>query len=329
MHPQPRSRRPRPGQLLALALVLTVAAGCAAPGAPGTGSGTSPATSAGSGDGTSPGSPSRPSVYPVIVSSEQVVGPNRFLFSFLDPTTNLPAARPERTVSLAFYDSTTASTPVATSEAEFVWAIDGERGLYVSHVTFTRAGTWVAAFSTEAPGAPAETIRVSFDVRERATALGVGDRAPAVRTPTAADVGGDLRRISSDPNPLPALYESSVDALLAARRPFVLVFATPSFCMSAQCGPTLERVKPFVADYPDVAFVNVEPYLLEFVEGRLQPKLDPNNQLQLVPAAAAFRIVSEPWIYVVDGSGIIVGSFEGIATDGELRAAIEQARSGG
>ena len=32
----------------------------------------------------------RASVIPVIVSAEQVVGPNRFLFSFLDPDTNQP-----------------------------------------------------------------------------------------------------------------------------------------------------------------------------------------------------------------------------------------------
>lgn len=311
--------RPRPTKLLvALVAGLLVVAGCVGRGAE-----TAPTPK-----GSDAGSPARPSVYPVIVSSEQAVGPNRFLFSFLDPSTNLPAARPERTVRLAFFDSPDAATPVATADAEFVWAIKGERGLYVSHVTFTRAGTWVAAFTTEAPGSPRETIRVTFDVREQATALGVGDRAPAVRTPTAADVGGDLRRISSDPNPLPAFYESSVDALLAAHRPFVLVFATPAFCVSAQCGPTLERIKPYVSQYPDVTFVNVEPYVLDVVDGRLQPKLDANNQLQLAPAAQAFRIVSEPWIYVVDRAGTIVGSFEGIATDAELRAAIEEARRG-
>lgn len=317
------------GRLFGITLGLVVglvAAGCVAPGGGGSGTGTASGGPAGSASGSSP---ARPSVIPIIVSSEQAVGPNRFLFSFLDPATNLPAARPERTVSVAFYDAPDATTPVATSDAEFVWGIEGERGLYVAHVTFTHAGTWVAAFTTEAPGSPRETIRVTFDVRERATALGVGDRAPAVRTPTAADVGGDLGRISSDPHPLPAFYETSVDALLAAHRPFVLVFATPAFCVSAQCGPTLERVKPYVAEYPDVAFVNVEPYLLDFVDGRLQPKLDADNQLQLTPAAEAFRIVSEPWIYVVDRSGVIVGSFEGIATDAELRAAIDAARSSG
>ncbi len=328
-HRQLRTLRPpartsrRAARLGVLLLIGLALAACVAPGG-------GPGGGAGSGGGSpSPSSAARPSVIPVIVSSEQAVGPNRFLFSFLDPATNQPAARPERTVSVAFFDSPEAKDPVATTEAEFAWGIEGERGLYVSHVTFTHAGTWVAAFTTSAPGTPTETIRVQFDVRERAMALGVGDRAPAVRTPTAADVGGDLRRISSDPNPLPAFYEASVDALLAAQKPFVLVFATPAFCVSAQCGPTLDRVKPYVAEYPDVAFVNVEPYVLDVVDGRLQPRLDANNQLQLVPAAEAFRIVSEPWIYVVDRSGVIVGSFEGIATDGELRAAIEEARHGG
>lgn len=319
--PAPR----RPGRLgfplVVIAAVALAVGGCSASGGSGTGSDSSASPA--------PGSPGRPTLYPVIVSSEQSVGPNRFLFSFLDPATNLPVARPERTVRVAFFDSPDAATPVATAEAEFVWAIQGERGIYVSHVTFTHAGTWVAAFATQAPGSPPETIRVTFDVRDHATALGVGDRAPAVRTPTAADVGGDLKRISSDPNPLPAFYQTSVDALLAAHRPFVLVFATPAFCVSRQCGPTLEAVKPYVTAYPDVAFVNVEPYQLDFVDGHLQPRLDANNQLQLVPAAEAFRIVSEPWIYVVDRSGTIVGSFEGLVTDTELRSAIEQARSGG
>ncbi len=321
VRPPGRSAR-RVAELGVIFLVGLALAACSAPGG-GSGSG------AGSGQGGPASSPAaRPSVIPVIASSELAVGPNRFLFSFLDPKTNLPAARPERSVRVDFYDAPDAATPAATAEAEFVWGIEGQRGFYVSHVTFSHAGTWVAAFTTEAPGSARETIRVTFDVREQRTALGIGDPAPAVRTPTAADAGGDLRRISSDPNPLPAFYENSVDALLAAHKPFVLVFATPAFCVSQQCGPTLERVKPYVAEYPDVAFVNVEPYLLDFVDGRLQPKLDANNQLQLAPAAQAFRIVSEPWIYVVDRKGVIVGSFEAIATDGELRAAIEEARRG-
>ena len=60
---------------------------------------------------------------------------------------------------------------------------------------------------------------------------------------------------------------------VAARKPFVVVFATPKFCKTAQCGPTLDRVKPIAAAHPDVTFINVEPYQLEPIDGQLQPVL--------------------------------------------------------
>ena len=57
-------------------------------------------------------------------------------------------------------------------------------------------------------------------------------------------------------------YETSVADAVAAKHPFVLVFATPAFCQSAQCGPTLDHVKNVVAKYPDLTVINVEPYQL-------------------------------------------------------------------
>jgi hypothetical protein len=102
------------------------------------------------------------------------------------------------------------------------------------------------------------------------------------------------------------------------------VFATPAFCQSQQCGPTLDRVKAAAAGAPrDVAFINVEPYRLETVEGRLQPVLDASGGLQPVPAAGEWGLLTEPWIFAVDGDGIVRGSFEGVVGDEELRAAIE------
>jgi hypothetical protein len=120
-----------------------------------------------------------------------------------------------------------------------------------------------------------------------------------------------------------AFYETSVADAIAAKDAFVVVFATPKFCQSAQCGPTLDRVKPIAAAHPGVAFINVEPYRLEYTEGRLQPVLDANGQLQSVPSVNEWGILSEPWIFVVDGDGTVRGSYEGLATDAELQAAFE------
>ena len=70
---------------------------------------------------------------------------------------------------------------------------------------------------------------------DKATTVGIGQAAPSTTNPTAADVGGDLAMISSDAHPDPAFYQTTVADALAAHKPFVLVFATPAFCTSAQC----------------------------------------------------------------------------------------------
>ena len=142
-------------------------------------------------------------------------------------------------------------------------------------------------------------------------------------------VDGDLARISTDAAPDPAFYEVSVRDALAAHDPFVLVFATPKFCASAQCGPTLERVKAVAAGVPDVTFINVEPYVMEFVDGSLRPKLDTSvDPPVLIPAQPTvdWGLLSEPWVFVVDGDGIVTASFEGVIADSELVAAIEEVR---
>jgi hypothetical protein len=300
--------------LLALAATLLVAAcgssagGTAAPSV----AGPAPSTSAASA-----------SVIPVIVSTRQVTGPNRFVFSFLDPKTNLPAASPDRKASVAFI-APGETQPGTATEAEFVWAIEGERGDYVANVQLGAPGDYKAVFITEAPGSPQEAIGVGFQVSESTPTIAIGSPAPATDNPTAASAGG-VEHVSTDTHPDPAFYETTVKEALAAKEPFVLVFATPAFCKSAQCGPTLDRIKAVAADSPEnVKFINVEPYQLTYTEGRLQPVLDANNQLQPVEAVNTWGILTEPWVFTVDSSGVVRGSFEGVVGEDELKASVEE-----
>ncbi len=258
-----------------------------------------------------------------LIIGQQVKGPYRFVFSFLDAATNLPAASPDRTASVAFMPPGS-SEPGAAVPATFVWAIEGSRGEYVVQTEFPQAGDWKAVFITEAPGAKQEAIGVGFQVQDDLPVIAVGEQAPASDTPTLTDVGGDVRKISTDTNPDLDFYGLSVADALAQHKPFVLVFATPAFCQSAQCGPTLDRVKKIKASAPDdVAFINVEPYQLAFTEGRLQPVLDANGQLQPVASVNEWGILSEPWIFAVDGKGIVRSSFEGVVSEDELRDAVK------
>ena len=118
------------------------------------------------------------------------------------------------------------------------------------------------------------------------------------------------RRSRPTPTPDPAFYRTSVADALAAHKPFVLVFATPKFCTSQQCGPTLDQLKPIAAAHPEVTFINVEPYQLELVDGQLQPVLDANSQLQATATTDEWGLLSEPWIFAVDRDGIVRGSYE-------------------
>src|SRR5262249_32548189 len=156
-------------------------------------------------------------------------------------TAGNPVGAPDRTAKIAFYDLGRDPTkPIATADGTFVWAIKDARGIYVANASFPDAGRFGAEVTTAKAGRQPETLRLTFDVQAATTVIGVGDRAPDSKTPTLADVGGDASHISTDSHPEPAFYQTSVDQALAKHEPFALIFATPKFCASAQCGPTLD-----------------------------------------------------------------------------------------
>jgi hypothetical protein len=274
----------------------------------------------------SPVGSARLDVLPTIVSTELGVGPNRILVSVLDPTGTKPAGGPDRKVSVAFRRP--GGETIAAQPSTFIWAIEGTVGVYVLHATFPTAGAWTADFTTSAPGSPEATIPFGFDVKARTDVLAPGDPAPSVATPTIASVGGDVTKVSTDTNPVPRFYQTSEADALAAKKPFVLIFATPKFCRSSVCGPTLEKLKPVAAAHPEMTFINVEPYLLKDDQGQLQPVLDASNNLQAVPATLAFKLSSEPFVFVVGGDGKISSSFELVFSPEEIDAAIKAAETG-
>jgi len=265
-------------------------------------------------------------IIPVLASSQKVVGKSRLVFSLIDQA-NQPVASPDIHLQMAFFDlCASPTTPTETLAPIFAWGIVGQRGFYIATPTLTRAGTWgVAIDATDAAGKQT-AARMQFSVAATGTTPAIGTAAPSVRTPTLADVGGDVRKISSDPNPDPSLYGESVDQALAAREPFVLVFATPAFCTSAECGPTLDMVKAAVKADP-IRAINVEPYQLSWTNGRLQPVLQ-NGNFVPVDATNAYGIPTEPWIFVIGASGRVVASFEAVVAPEELAAAIKAARTG-
>ena len=150
-------------------------------------------------------------------------------------------------------------------------------------------------------------VRTTFEVKKKGTTPEVGEKAAGVDTPTISDVD-DLSEITTDSNPDRRFYKLSVAEALENGKPAVIVFATPRFCTSQVCGPTLSIVKDVADDFPRVNFVHVEPYDLDKVPEELEP----------VPAVAAWGLPSEPWVFVTDNEGRVAAKYEGSVSSGEL-----------
>ncbi len=264
---------------------------------------------------------------PVLASSEKIVGPDtRLLFALVDAQ-GKPIADASLKVQIAFYDlCASPATPTQTVTPLFAWGIVNQRAFYVARAALGHAGAWGAVVTTTDGSGQTQTARIQFSVDPSGPVLPVGAQAPSVRTPVLADVGGDVHQISSDPNPNPDFYKLSIDQALAQHLPFVLVFATPAFCQSGQCGPTLDTVKAAVKARA-ITTINVEPYQLQYANGRLQPVLD-NGNFVPVKATDAYGLQTEPFIFVIDGKGTIVDEFEAVVAPQELDAAITRALAG-
>jgi len=137
-----------------------------------------------------------------------------------------------------------------------------------------------------------------------------GERAIRVHTETPADVGGNLRKLTTRIPPAPDLLETDfADAL--AKKPVVLLFATPALCTSRTCGPVVDIAEQVRAEHgKGVTFIQQEIYVDD------KPSKGPR------PQVSRWRLPSEPWAFVIDRRGRISERFEGVFSVGELARAV-------
>jgi hypothetical protein len=242
--------------------------------------------------------------YPVMASPEIVVGENRVLMGLLNED-DAPIGSERVAVEAAFFDLDVSETkPATTANFAFV-PIDRHRGIYRAQVAFESPGRWGAEVSIRGGGFD-ETVRTSFEVEAEPTTPAIGERVPAVDTPTADEA--KLSEISTDKKPDPRFYETSIAQAVRAHEPFVVVFATPQFCQTATCGPMLQIVKRVAPGFDDITFIHVEPYDLSKTPQKLEP----------VDAVLEWGLPSEPWVFVVDESGKLVTKYAVVLSPQEL-----------
>ena len=180
----------------------------------------------------------------------------------------------------------------------------------VPKVDFDRKGPWLAIAMLKRDGG-LEVSRVTSTpvVGDFPRIPQVGEKAPVVHTPTAADVGGDLAKIDTRVPPDQMHEVDYADA--AGRKPVVLVFATPALCQSRVCGPVVDVAQQVADSYGDEAdFIHMEIWKdNEIGKG-------PRPQVQ------AFHLETEPWTFLIDRKGIVRDRIEGAYGVPELEGAM-------
>jgi hypothetical protein len=282
---------------------------------------------------------------PVIMTSELVVGQNRLAFGLLkehqlldeaDVVVRVYALHGQQAQLKAQMRAPYARLEVVEQGNRVHVHPDGTRhvhneatdvrGLYVTQVTFERPGPWGlevlakqgsgplnwAALPTQSQGdGSVEVARFTINVLAAPSTPAPGTTAPRSHNLIASDVP-DLRQIDTSDPPDPRLHQIRIADAIAQGKPQVIVFATPKFCTSRVCGPVLDIVRTLLPAYGDrVVFTHQEIWRDAAAH-------------EFFPTMAEWGLQTEPWIFVVDGKGIVHAKFEGLTTAREIEAALQQ-----
>lgn len=234
------------------------------------------------------------------------VGEQRVVMAEVDPETSSFLGSPEEAATATFVGPDGSEQVV---DADWVWSIPDVRGFLIARPVFETSGTWTAALTSPR----GTTSPISFQVNDVIPLPEVGDPAPPSETRTIDDF--PIEQLTTDPDPDRSLYEMTVADAVSNGTPSVIVFATPAFCQTAVCGPTMDLVKAAIADRTGFDTVHVEVFENIESEGA--------GQLIEVDAIFEWGLPSEPWVYVVDADGLISARFEGAVSTAELSGAID------
>jgi hypothetical protein len=230
------------------------------------------------------------------------------MVGILDPETNESLATAEVTPVATLRDGI--GSPLGEYSGEFVWTIPDVRGLYVFNVEIPGPATYQLTIDA---GELGELGPLGLVASDDPIQVAVGEEAPRSDTRTLDDA--PLEDLTSDLDPDPSFHELTVAEAIEAG-PTVVIFATPAWCTSESCGPMLDQVQAVADDYPGVNFVHVEVYENIHVTDF--------KDLILVPSVEEWGLPTEPWLFVVDGDGVVASSFEGALSDHELTEAIDE-----
>ncbi len=264
---------------------------------------------------------------PSSFNSQKAGGENRLGFAIVDRANKqldvsevaVYTAKPDGTELRGPFVARKESLDVATAYRSAQTASDLANGktFYVARPAFASAGLRLAVGIVRLDGRlvvadPPMPMPVAATSKSASKRLppDVGDQAIRIHTLTGADVGGDLKKISTRVPPPPDMLNTDF-ADVVGKKPVVLLFATPALCQSRTCGPVVDIAEQVRAQNgKGVTFIQQEIYRdNDFNKGARQQVLD-------------WRLPSEPWAFIIDRRGRITSRFEGVFSTGELARAV-------
>ena len=217
--------------------------------------------------------------------------------------------------------STVDGSPSGEAVAAVAIRPSGETAVsYVATVDIPSPGPWQLRM-TAADGRSGLADVVAMDPGSTAK---LGGLAPNIATPTLDDVGGVALAITTAPQPDLRLSRTSTTQATAAGRPYVLVVDSARFKVTTACGRALGMVQYQLDRWTDVAFIHLEPFRYTIVTS--EPVLSGDASRPPINRwAAAWGLgdatwpsTAMPWIFVVDGSGIVRAKYTGVAGSADV-----------
>lgn len=246
-------------------------------------------------------------------SLEFLVGTSRWLAFGVTDIQNTPL---EEGAEVEVFLRRVAAAPDESGEviagpipATFSPATDTGQGVYYLQTDLAEAGIFeIVAVSGEDMGVAAVQIVDPTESRvinpQDASPVVPGSAAISAPTPTVTDDRGVFSICTQDPQC--GMHDMSLDEALATGRPVAVMFATPQFCQTAVCGPsvaTLDGLREG-GDWGDTLFVHSEIFAEE-------PSGSDVAGTPLAEAVAAWGLPTEPWFFTVGPDGVIVDRLDG------------------
>ena len=245
-------------------------------------------------------------------NSTLLVGVNRISIALLDGRSNpVTAGR----VSVDILDPRGQS--IGVRPLQDIAAVYGNIPIYVGIAAFPSAGQYDYVVSGTSASGAAITGHAFVTVATSGPEVAVGAHVPALHQAVLTDPGVTLAMVDSGVPP-DIWHDQTIAGALAAHRPMVLFFGQPGYCPTKTCGPTVSILHQLCAQYcSQFSFQHIET---DFPASVAQTF---NNQ-----AFRAFGLQTDPWVYLVNSTGIVTDRFEGPVTLDELTSAAEGTLAG-